>query len=133
MEKLFRSHTLKINGCENIISNMSNAPLIKYGGDEAFYNPHSDFIMMPTIATFHNDEAYYKTIFHELAHSTGHKRRLNRKELTESNGFGKDNYSKEELTAELTAAFLCAVCGIEQQTITNSVAYLQGWMKALKK
>jgi antirestriction protein ArdC len=131
-EKLFRSHTLKINECEKIISNMCNVPLIKHDGDNAFYNRDSDFIMLPNIETFHSDEAYYKTLFHELAHSTGHKNRLNRKELIEYDGFGKENYSKEELTAELTAAYLCAVCGIEQETITNSVAYLQGWMKALK-
>lgn len=132
VEKLFRSHTQKINACENVLSNMRAIPSIKHGGDKAFYNPYSDFIVLPNIETFHSDEAYYQTLFHELAHSTGHKKRLNRKELTESDGFGKENYSKEELTAELTAAFLCAVCGIEQETIINSAAYVHGWLKALK-
>ncbi len=50
----------------------------------------------------------------------------------ESDGFGKELYSKEELTAELAAAFLCAVAGIEQQTIINSAAYIQGWLKTLQ-
>ncbi len=71
-------------------------------------------------------------MFHELAHSTGHAERLNRKELVEHGGFGKENYSKEELTAELTAAYICAVCGIEEPVINNSTAYIQGWLMALK-
>jgi antirestriction protein ArdC len=58
----------------------------------------------------------------------GSTRRL----LVENDGFGKENYCKEELTAELTAAYLCAVCGIEQPVINNSAAYIEGWLKALK-
>ena len=132
VENQFRSITLKIYACENILKNMPGIPLIKHKGDKAFYYPTDDSITLPNIERFHSDEAYYKTLFHELAHSTGHKKRLNRKELVEHDGFAKENYSKEELTAELTAAFLCAVCGIEQQIISNSTAYIQGWLKTLK-
>lgn len=87
---------------------------------------------MPFPRLFHSNHAYYITLFHELAHSTGHVNRLNRKELLESDGFGGENYSKEELTAELTAAFLSAITGIQQQTIINSTAYIKGWLKALQ-
>jgi antirestriction protein ArdC len=132
VENQFRSNTFKIYACENILKNMPGIPPIKHQGDKAFYNPITDIITMPPVERFHSDEAYYKTLFHELAHSTGHAKRLNRKELVEYDGFAKENYSKEELTAELTAAFLCAVCGIEQQIISNSAAYIQGWLKALK-
>ena len=132
IENQFRSITLKIYACENILKNMPGIPSIKHHGDKAYYNPINDTITMPQVERFHSDEAYYKTLFHELAHSTGHAKRLNRKELIEYDGFGKENYSKEELTAELTAAFLCAVCGIEQQIINNSTAYIQGWLKALE-
>ena len=132
VESQFRSITLKIFACENILKNMPGIPSIKHHGDKAYYNPINDSITMPPVERFHSDEAYYKTLFHELAHSTGHSKRLNRKELVEYDGFAKENYSKEELTAELTAAFLCAVCGIEQQIINNSAAYIQGWLKALK-
>jgi antirestriction protein ArdC len=132
VESQFRSVTLKIFACENILKNMPGIPFIKHQGDKAFYNPINDTITMPPIERFHSDEAYYKTLFHELAHSTGHSKRLNRKELVEHDGFGKENYSKEELTAELTAAFLCAVCGIELTIINNSAAYIKGWLKALK-
>jgi antirestriction protein ArdC len=74
---------------------------------------------------------YYATLFHELIHSTGHPCRLNRPTLTESAGFGSDPYCREELVAELGAAFLCGHTGIEN-TIQNSAAYLQNWLEALK-
>jgi antirestriction protein ArdC len=64
-------------------------------------------------------------LFHELAHSTGHENRLNRKELVNCDGFGNTSYAKEELTAEMTAAFLCAITGIHQPTIADSAAYIQ--------
>jgi len=132
VEKLFRTHSEKLSACEKLLLNFPDCPRIMHGGDRAYYNHVHDFIMMPPVERFHSDEAYYKTLFHEIAHSTGHAKRLNRKELVESDGFGKENYSKEELTAELTAAYLCAVCGIQANTITNSAAYLKSWLEALK-
>lgn len=131
-EQLLRSHSAKIKACENIINEMPRRPLIKHGGDKAYYNVVKDFVSLPRIEQFHSDEEYYKTAFHELAHSTGHSSRLNRKELVESDGFGKELYSKEELTAELSSAFLCAICGIRQQALINSAAYIQGWLTRLK-
>ena len=65
-------------------------------------------------------------------HSTGHSSRLNRKGVSEKNRFGSEAYSKEELIAELGAAFLCAESGIVNKTINRSSAYLQSWLKALK-
>jgi antirestriction protein ArdC len=132
VEEIFRSHSGKIHACDRIIENMPARPVIEHRGDKAYYNKTTDCITLPAVEMFHSDEAYYKTLFHELAHSTGHAKRLNRKELVESDGFGKELYSKEELTAELTAAFLCAISGIGQQTIINSTAYIQGWLSALK-
>ncbi len=46
--------------------------------------------------------------------------------------FGSHEYSQEELVAEMGAAFLCGQCGIEQATLSNSAAYIQGWLKKLK-
>ena len=46
--------------------------------------------------------------------------------------FGSHEYSKEELVAEMGAAFLCGHAGIEQSVIVNSAAYIRGWLKALK-
>lgn len=131
VEKLFQNKAEELQSCEQIIESMPNCPKIRNAGDRAYYSCATDKVTMPLPALFHNMEEYYSTLFHELAHSTGHETRLNRKELKEHDGFGGENYSKEELTAELTAAFLCAISGIEQKTLTNSTAYIQGWLKAL--
>ena len=111
---------------------MQLAPSIRHSGDRAYYSLMSDQVTMPAKNLFVNDEAYYTTLFHELAHSTGHEKRLNRKELLEHDGFGGENYSKEELTAEFAAAFLSGITGIQPATINNSTAYIQGWLKSLK-
>lgn len=131
VKALFQNSIEKLEICEQVIDNMPNSPKISNAGDRAYYSPIQDKVTMPLPSLFHSMEEYYSTLFHELAHSTGHEKRLNRKELKEHDGFGGENYSREELTAELTAAFLCAISGIEQKTLTNSTAYIQGWLKAL--
>ncbi len=37
------------------------------------------------------------------------------------------SYSREELVAEMTAAFLCGEVGVVDRTIDNSAAYLDHW------
>lgn len=132
IEKQLRSHTEKIYACEKLIDAMPKKPTVMHGRDEPYYNKITDCISIPPVEQFCSDEQYYATLFHELAHSTGHTTRLNRSELMQADGFGKEQYSKEELTAELAAAFLCAVSGIEQQTINNSAAYIKSWLKVLR-
>ena len=75
---------------------------------------------------------YYATEFHELAHSTGHPKRLHRENFDSPVSFGSESYSKEELIAEMTAAMLCGIAGIEQNTLENSAAYLNTWIARLK-
>jgi antirestriction protein ArdC len=87
---------------------------------------------MPERTCFESVEEYYSTLFHELAHSTGHPTRLNRSSLTDFERFGDCNYSREELVAEMGAAFLSGITGIENTTINNSAAYLANWLDALK-
>jgi antirestriction protein ArdC len=77
-------------------------------------------------------EEYYSTLFHELTHSTGHATRLNRPTLTDLCPFGSTNYSREELVAEMGAAYLCSLTGIVNATIDNSAAYIQGWLRRLR-
>jgi len=96
--------------------------------NRAFYNPASDSINLPPMENFSGSAEYYSTAFHESAHSTGHKSRLGR--LSKTAHFGSESYSKEELIAEMSAAFLCNRAGIEN-TLRNSAAYIQNWMKAL--
>jgi antirestriction protein ArdC len=67
-----------------------------------------------------------------LTHSTGTVHRLNRATLNQAVKFGDTNYSKEELVAEMGAAFLAGHTGIEQVTLTNNAAYLASWIRTLK-
>lgn len=111
---------------------MPNRPHVEFGGDRAFYRRSTDTVRIPERNRFEKAEEFYSTLFHELAHSTGHEDRLNRQGIVESHFFGDAVYSKEELVAEMASAFLCAHCHIETATIENSAAYIQGWIKALK-
>jgi antirestriction protein ArdC len=101
-------------------------------GDRAFYSPAIDAVTVPEPAAFNKPVNFYATVFHELGHSTGHKDRLSRKGVTETEGFGSEPYAKEELIAELTASFLCGVAGFEEEIEKNSAAYLKGWLEAIK-
>lgn len=103
------------------------------GSDRCYYSPLSDFISMPVLSQFNSSEEFYSTLFHEMIHSTGHKKRLNRFEDERAAAFGDHNYSKEELTAEIGAAFLNSTAGIlSEKLFKNNIAYIQGWLKALK-
>ena len=100
--------------------------------NQAFYSPVKDFVQVPLMSQYANDAEYYSTLFHELTHSTGHKNRLNRSEVVGVHFFGDMDYSKEELTAEMGAAFLCNQVGIDcAKALKNSVAYIQGWLQKL--
>ncbi len=115
-----------------IVANMPQKPLIKHGMAQAFYSPAEDLVGLPLQNRFEKEEAYYSTLFHELVHSTGHRTRLHRLTLSEKAGFDSDPYCKEELIAEMGAAFLCGHAEISERTIDNSVAYLNGWLRKLK-
>lgn len=105
-----------------------SGPTISHGAQgRCFYRPATDSIVMQPIEFFHSAEEYHSTLFHELVHSTGHKSRLDRINP------GASEYAKEELIAEIGAQFLCAHVGIDNTNMgDNSIAYLQGWLKALK-
>jgi antirestriction protein ArdC len=128
------SKNAAIQAAEDVIDGYENAPITKFGGDRACYSPSIDQILMPKIADFNCSESFYKTFFHEMVHSTGHKKRLNRDGVATNNGgFGSEKYSKEELVAELGAAFLASVTGCwGKKQEKNSAAYLKSWIKELK-
>lgn len=118
---------------EAIVAGMPKAPRIAHdGGDRAFYAPHFDRVSMPCREQFVGPAEYYSTLFHELAHSTGHKSRLNRSTLSKIAEFADESYAREELVAEITAGFLCAECGISEEVIDNQQAYVQNWAKRIK-
>lgn len=121
-----------IEEAENIVKGFKASPKLTHEEARAYYRPCSDMINMPKAETFRTEEEYYSTLFHEMTHSTGHEARLNRKTITDLCPFGSTNYSKEELIAEMGAAFLCGHAGIENKTIDNSAAYIQHWVRKFK-
>jgi antirestriction protein ArdC len=92
----------------------------------------TDSVQIPKQERFESAESYYATLFHELAHSTGHSKRLDRGLDKKLAPFGSSDYSKEELVAELGAAFLAATAGISPPTIEQSAAYIDNWRKKLR-
>jgi len=114
-----------------LVENMPNAPTIQHDEARAYYRPATDTVNMPRLGLFDGPEEYHSTLFHELVHSTGHESRLNRQASDKPRSFGSEDYSKEELVAEMGAAMLCGVVGIDS-TIENSAAYIQSWIKVLK-
>lgn len=123
-----------IEAADAIVNNMPNKPSIaENGGSRAYYVPSEDSIHMPVRTNFESSEHFYATLFHEIAHSTGHESRLNRDTLVQHNGFGSHNYSREELVAEISANMLMAVAELDTPAIIeNTVAYCQSWLKVLK-
>jgi antirestriction protein ArdC len=101
---------------------------IRIGGSKAFYSPSEDFVQLVPVQAFAEPLDYYRTAFHEVTHWSGHSSRLNRKFGAR---FGDSAYAREELVAELGAAFVCASLGI-QPTLRHA-DYLGSWLKVLKE
>lgn len=118
---------------EDFVRGIQPAPSIRHGGRAAYYQPGPDVVTLPDPESFESYEAYAATRFHELVHWTGHVSRLGRATLAQAGRFGDENYSKEELVAEIGAGFLCATLSLENaSTWQNSVSYIHGWLKALR-
>lgn len=98
------------------------------GGDSAVYNMDTDTLRAPLLGQFEETNAYYSTVYHEAVHSTGHKSRLDR---LDKSGFGSEPYAQEELVAEIGAAMLCALTGVEPR-IESSAAYISTWLRVLR-
>ena len=101
---------------------------IRHGGERAFYRRREDFIQMPAFSAFPQPLDYVRTLLHELTHWTGHPDRLDRQ-------FGKrfadEAYAREELVAELGAAYLCASLGLEP-TLQHA-SYIDSWLEVLRR
>lgn len=106
--------------------------------DQAFYRPSTDTIVLPMKEQFklgktpedvyHDGMEYYSTALHEMAHSTGHESRLDRK----FGGQGTDNYAHEELIAEMTSALVGSTMGFDRKILENNANYLSGWLNRLR-
>ncbi len=135
LDKLPKTETHEhdpIEAAERIIAQMPDPPEIQHAGSKAFYSPITDRITLPPRELFASAAEYYATALHETVLSSGSQKRLAREGICEAAPFGSPVYSKEELCAEMGAAFLCAEAGISPAVIENQAAYVAGWLKKLR-
>ena len=119
--------------CEEIVKAYKDKPDIRYSGYKAYYDPEEDFIRVPKKTDFNGTSEYYSTLFHEMVHSTGNKNRLDRELGMKVMNKKDEEYSKEELIAEMGSTFLMGNAGLESQVIDNSSSYIDGWLNVFKK
>lgn len=100
----------------------------RIGGDKAYYAPGGDFVAVPPQPAFRDQINFYRTAFHELSHWTGHRARLDR---DQTGRFGSKPYAREELCAEISAAFICAALGIAP-TVRHS-DYVGSWLEVMRE
>lgn len=156
-DKLYTTgfHVFNIDQCENLPGSITKIPEQKLIDDvsrnnlieqfieatqinikhkyqsKAYYRPSTDNIMMPLANQFNSINDYYATLFHEMVHATGHKNRLNREGIVNTNNsIDKQCYAFEELVAEMGAAFLCAEFGVEGEMQHES--YMASWLQILE-
>ncbi len=131
--KLFQPIDFKpLEAAEAIVKTYADPPTIEHGGNQAFYRPAVDLVRVPEPTRYTSGEEYYSVLFHELAHSTGHSKRLDRKLDTAPKPFGSSDYGREELVAEMASAFLCGHAGINPSVIDNQASYIAGWLKTIR-
>lgn len=130
----FHSDLQPVDEAERIIDGyvaQSGVILTKTESNEAFYRPSADEVVIPLISQYEDIAEYYGTAFHELTHSTGHPSRLGR--IDNISHFGSEDYSREELIAELGSSYLVNRCGLETpSSFRNAAGYIQGWLSVLK-
>lgn len=117
---------------EAIAAGYKDGPPVTCDAESAYYIPARDEVHLPPRESFRDAHGYYATLFHELAHSTGHPSRLNRKGHQSAARFGSEIYSREELVAEFAAAFLGQEAGIDPSRVEQSAAYIASWLMALR-
>ena len=103
---------------------------IRHGGNRAYYAPAQDYVQLPPFVAFEDCESYYATMVHELTHWTKHPARLDRQ--LGGKRFSDEGYAREELVAEIGAAFLCCDLEITSAPREDHAAYLADWLKVLK-
>ena len=127
-----------VESAENIITSYLERETVTFtatDSNRAYYSPSEDVVVVPDLKYFEAVEEYYSTSFHELTHSTMHQDRCNRAEERKGKkvAFGSEEYSKEELVAEIGAATLVNMIGLESdKSFKNSVSYIQSWIGKLK-
>lgn len=127
-----------IEKAENVLHDYwarENITVKHMAGNRAYYSPTLDMICLPLFEQFCDSSEYYSTAFHESIHSTMKENRCNRAEDRKGKivAFGSEDYSKEELVAELGSTAILNIIGVEtKNSFKNSAAYIQNWLSVLQ-
>ncbi len=132
MPLLEHNDHVPLDECQRVINEMIDCPIIRHEDIEAYYVPAMDYINMPIISSFDSATNYYGTLFHELIHSTGHQKRIGRKEVFQNPRYGTEMYSLEELVAEMGSCYLKSHTGTPIADLDNSAAYIREWLEVFK-
>ena len=125
----------RLNDIDNFVNNTEINIQHKEAG-RCYYVPSADYINMSPLDTWKQvngtskEELYYGVLLHELTHATGHKSRLDR---NMGDKFGSEGYAFEELIAEYSSGILCNLLGISKKPSDQHAAYLNTWIKRIKK
>ncbi|MHB8636737.1 MAG: ArdC family protein [Fimbriimonadaceae bacterium] len=122
----------RIEAAQAMARAMPDGPEVDENCRDAWYRPKEDMVGMPPFESFESADAFYAILFHEIAHATGHEKRLNRAGVMGAIQFGSETYGHEELVAEMSSAFICAELGLDNSLLTNSAAYIQNWLTVLR-
>lgn len=113
---------------KNTINNLG----VKYSehGNQAYYNPVTDEVVLPPREIFVDKYSYYATQLHELCHSTGNIKRLNRNMINDN----KKDYAREELIAEISSSFLMQKLNVDSKAehFDNHKTYIKSWIEILE-
>jgi antirestriction protein ArdC len=129
IEQGVKHHGKGFDEMNKLIIEKSGITVVHENQFKAYYNRVGDYINMPNPENM-VEGSYPSTLAHEGVHATGAKHRLNRDTLLNSKEKGDQEYSQEELVAEIGSAFLCAHLGIEN--LNQSAAYIKYWLQPLK-
>lgn len=117
---------------EQLIKGWKTGPRVRHDSkDGAFWDSTTDTVHLPKRASFKSLSGYYATRFHEMGHASGTKDRLDRHTAADQFVFASHAYGREELTAEMTAAFLAGETGILPDVEENTAAYLRSWIATI--
>lgn len=122
----------RIKELESILTH-SEAPILYDSLEYNYYQKSTDTIHLRPKDDFKSMDQLYATALHEIAHSTQHPNRLNRQYMEASNPLEElQNYAKEEVVAEFTAAMLNAKYNLpysERMGKDNSTSYIEGFQQ----
>lgn len=124
----FVRNEIEINDRAEALLTASGANITNIEGNQAFYRPITDEIILPLKEQFKSSEHYYSTALHELGHWSGHESRLNRDLVMK---YGSPDYAREELRAEISSMLVCQELNLRHDP-SNHIAYTQSWVEVLK-